>query len=139
MKSSRTSLLAQIHILKKEIGMNDLEYVTCLEQWTGKSSCSNMDCGELKGILHRMRLVSSAVTPNQRPAKDDYPPGCSAAQWRKIKWLQRKLRWNDRNLRGYIKHVTKREHERFLDVASARQVIAGLVRIDKAPRVKELV
>jgi hypothetical protein len=84
-----------------------------------------VDSGELKGILHRMRLVSSAVTPNQRPAKDDYPPGCSAAQWRQIKWLHRKSRWNDRN---YIKHVTKLEHERFLDVASSRQVIAGLVR-----------
>lgn len=122
-ESSRRSLVAQIHILKKDVGMSDLEYITCLEEWTGKASCSDMSGSELEEVRRRMCLLPKAA------AKDDCLPGCSPEQWRKIKWLQRKLRWNDQNLRGYIKRVTKMEHERFLDVPSARRVITGLVRV----------
>jgi hypothetical protein len=139
-ESSRRSLLAKIHILKKETGMSELEYRTCLEEWTGKASCSDMSDAELEEVRRRLGLLPRAAaaeapagtSPKKRLGSDDYPPGCSRGQWRKIKWLQRKLRWNDQNLRGYIKHVTKLEHENFLDVASARAVIAGLVQVEKS-------
>lgn len=138
-QSPRSGVLASIHILKSSLGVSDEDYRYCLKEWTGKSSCKDMSLTELKEAAVRLRELkarcegaeapASAFTRKKQADADDYPPGCSRPQWRKIRWLQRELRWNDTNLRGYVKHQTGLDHERFLDVPSARKVITGLVKV----------
>jgi hypothetical protein len=159
--ADRRGLLARVHILADEVGLEGDLYRSCLYEWTGKESCREMSSRELGDVILRLWDLKKACggdrkdappwkdgatildsrlrgndgqmeperTSGKRAQPDDYPPGCSRAQWRKIRWLQRELRWDDKNLRGYIAHVAGVDHERFLDVAQAREVIAGLVKV----------
>lgn len=63
----------------------------------------------------------------EKPKKEVY--GCTEPQWRYIKWLQKEMGWNTAQLRGFIKHSAKVDHERFLNPAKARGVISGLRKI----------
>jgi hypothetical protein len=142
-RQGRNVMLSRIHIIaKRELAMSDEDYRYVLGSLVGKSSCLDMDETELRVVLAHMielkRRCAIDETPEpagrardsgKRSQADEYPPGCSRPQWRKVCWLQRQLHWNDKNLRGYIKHVTGLEHERFLDVPRARAVISGLVKV----------
>lgn len=150
-RQGRNVMLSRIHIIaKRELTMSDEDYRFVLGSLVGKSSCLDMDEAELRVVLAHMielkRRCAIDETPDsrqehagmtagrardsgKRSQADEYPPGCSRPQWRKVRWLQRELHWNDKNLRGYIKHVTGLEHERFLDVPRARAVISGLVKV----------
>ncbi|MGD9504547.1 MAG: phage protein GemA/Gp16 family protein [Syntrophobacteraceae bacterium] len=139
----RRGLLARVHILAHEAGLADDLYRSCLLEWTGKESCRDMDDRELGVVV--MRLLELKENGGRKSeggdrrakggsrewaaSQTDYPPGCTPEQWRKMRWLQRQLRWNDKNLRGYMKHVAGVEHERFLDVPMAREIIAGMVKV----------
>ena len=136
-KTGRLGLLAKIHIIKKDINLSELDYRGCLHEWTGLESCSDMTDEQLETVLRRLDDIldglaaksGSAPAPAPRKPQDDYPSGCSRPQWRKIRWLQKQLQWNDKNLRGYINHVTGLDHEKFLDVPTARRLIAGMVSV----------
>lgn len=142
-RQGRNVMLSRIHIIaKRELAMSDDDYRFVLGLLVGKSTCLDMDETELRVVLAHMielkRRCAIDETPEpagrardsgKRSQDDEYPPGCSRPQWRKIRWLQRELRWNEQNLRGYIKHVTGLGHERFLDVPTARAVISGLVKV----------
>lgn len=147
----RRALLAAIHILRKNLGILEHDYRAFLEAWTGKDSCADMDLVQLEAVARRLSQirdtcinicgtgdagppsadrVNGAPSPARAP-KDasDYPPGCTRPQWRKVRHLQRELRWDDQKLREYIRHVTQLDHERFLDVPAARQLIAGMTSV----------
>lgn len=141
-RSPRAVTLSRIHIIaKQELSMSDEDYRFVLGSLVGKGSCLDMNDAELGVVLahmidlkRRCGLDGASKSPERdsssgKAQDDEYPPGCSRPQWRKIRWLQRRLHWNEQNLRGYIKHVTGLEHERFLDVPRARAVIAGLVKV----------
>lgn len=54
---------------------------------------------------------------------------CADSQWRKIRWLQRRLRWDDTHLVNYIMKECGIHHVRFLTTWGARAVITGLEKI----------
>lgn len=54
-KNNRKAALAQIHIAKKQLGMDDDVYRSALEQVTGKRSCSDMHISELYQVLEHMK------------------------------------------------------------------------------------
>lgn len=55
----------------------------------------------------------------------------SCKQYRAIKYFQRRLGWNDRRLTTYIKKYAKVDAIRFLTVAKARGIIAGLQKMHR--------
>lgn len=71
MKDNRTALIAKIHIAKKHLGYDDATYRDVLEWVTGKTSCKEMDLGELKKVLMQLKQLGFTPTPtatqNQTP------------------------------------------------------------------------
>lgn len=54
---------------------------------------------------------------------------CADGQWRKIRWLQRQLRWSDTHLINYVKKECGIHHVQFLTAWGARAVITGMEKI----------
>lgn len=50
-KDLRQTLLAKIHIGKKQLGLHEDEYRSLLQQVTGKDSAKDLDAGELKRVV----------------------------------------------------------------------------------------
>jgi hypothetical protein len=55
----------------------------------------------------------------------------SGGQWRKIRWLQRRLGWSDRHLTNYICKLARISHIRFLTAGAARAAITGMEKMDE--------
>lgn len=70
-----------------------------------------------------------AKTSDTVPDLDIRHGACGDGQWRKIRWLQRKLRWSDTHLINYIKRECGIHHVQFLTVWGARAVITGMEKI----------
>lgn len=62
-KNSKQTLIAKIHVAKKELALDDETYRDVLERVTGKDSCKNMDLSELKAVV--MDLKRLGFTPKQ--------------------------------------------------------------------------
>lgn len=60
---SRKTLIAKIHIAKKELALDDATYRDVLERVTGKTSCKEMDLKELKAVV--MDLKRLGFVPKQ--------------------------------------------------------------------------
>jgi hypothetical protein len=73
-----------------------------------------------------MRGVERKAPPGPNAATARKPQKISDGQWRHIRWLQRQLCWDDSNLRSYVQKVAKVDHERFLTVRLAKDVITGM-------------
>lgn len=61
-KEKRT-LIAKIHIAKKHLGYDDATYRDVLERVTGKTSCKQMDLGELKKVVMELKRLGFTPTP----------------------------------------------------------------------------
>lgn len=61
----------------------------------------------------------------------------SCGQYRRIKWLQKRLLWDDRRLLSFVKRCAHVDSLRFLTVDKARGVIAGLEKILKKKEERE--
>lgn len=59
--NSRQSLMAKIHIGKKELGLDDDTYRQGLQQITGKASCREMNIAELLKVLQAMQAKGFKV------------------------------------------------------------------------------
>jgi phage gp16-like protein len=69
-KDNRNAALAQIHIGKKQLGLDDDTYRAMLTSTTGKSSCADMSLGELYKVIHHLKqcgLKSSSRKHGKRP------------------------------------------------------------------------
>ena len=64
-RDKRRRLLAQIHIAKKEVGLDDETYREILDQETGKRSCACMTMPELTRI--KRRFIACGWTPGAPP------------------------------------------------------------------------
>ena len=62
-KNSKQTLIAKIHIAKKELALDDETYRDVLERVTGKTSCKGMNLNELKAVV--MDLKRLGFTPKQ--------------------------------------------------------------------------
>jgi phage gp16-like protein len=54
-KSNRQKVIAQIHIAKKQLGLDNDVYSCLLDHETSKASCSDMSLAELYRVLHVMK------------------------------------------------------------------------------------
>ncbi|SDB03463.1 Mu-like prophage protein gp16 [Desulfonatronum thiosulfatophilum] len=69
--NGRKGLLAQIHIGRKALGLDDDSYRDMLEAATGKRSCADMRLGELVSIC--MRLEKIALAQGVELSKPKHP------------------------------------------------------------------
>lgn len=63
MDATRRTLIAKIHIAKKDLAMDDETYRDVLQRVTGKDSCKNMTVAELKKVISDMKRLG--FTPKQ--------------------------------------------------------------------------
>lgn len=63
MDATRRTLIAKIHIAKKDLAMDDETYRDVLQRVTGKDSCKNMTIVELKKVISDMKRLG--FTPKQ--------------------------------------------------------------------------
>ncbi|WP_417595011.1 gp16 family protein [Oceanospirillum sp.] len=84
-KPTRQRLMAQIHIAKKQLGLDDDIYRACLVQATGKSSCKTMGVSELFQVLRHFedkgfkarksgKIRNSGAGKNAKPLSGGYSP-----------------------------------------------------------------
>ncbi len=77
-KDNRKSALAQIHIAKKQLKLDDDIYRDTLQQISGKRSCSDMHISELYKVLsHFEKCGFKRKAPTTRRAKKQYSPKAS--------------------------------------------------------------
>jgi hypothetical protein len=104
--------------LAKSLGYEGEDAKLFLRQKAMVNSLSGMSLG------HWLALVEMLLE-----LKDGKPPMVTDKQWALVGRLRREFRVDDKHFRNLVKHITKLDHERFLDVASCRALIAGLIRI----------
>jgi phage gp16-like protein len=76
-KDNRRSAIAQIHIAKKQLGMDDDSYRQLLSDTTGKTSCSQLQIGELYQVLAMLKKCGFKA---RKPSHGKRPnPGASKA------------------------------------------------------------
>tara|TARA_Y100000782_G_scaffold111568_1_gene139920 strand:+ start:786 stop:1271 length:486 start_codon:yes stop_codon:yes gene_type:complete len=77
-KNNRKSALAQIHIAKKQLGLDDDTYRDMLQQITGTRSCGGMHIGDLYKVLtHLKKCGFKRKPPANRQTKKQYSPKAS--------------------------------------------------------------
>lgn len=77
-KDNRKSALAQIHIAKKQLKLDDDIYRDTLQQISGKRSCGDMHISELYKVLsHFEKCGFKRKAPTTRRAKKQYSPKAS--------------------------------------------------------------
>lgn len=68
-QNERKTLIAKIHIAKKDLAMDDETYRDVLERVTGKTSCKKMTLSELKTVISDMKRLGFKVKQDwQKPA-----------------------------------------------------------------------
>lgn len=70
-RDNRKAALAQIHIAKKQLGLDEELYRQMLKNLTGKSSCSDMVIGELYRVIRHLENVGFK---KHRPRRGQYSP-----------------------------------------------------------------
>lgn len=78
-----------------------------------------------------VRLMDNLFHRNNKiPDLDAQHGNIADGQWRKIRYLQRRLKWTDAHLVNYITDHGHISHIRFLNCDIARAVITGMVKIE---------
>lgn len=126
---SRNPLLAQIHIAKKELGLDDELYRDVLERVAGTRSSAGLSDDARKEILSEFRRMG------WNNGKDDFKPS-SKAYVRKIYAIWGELKktgiWREKSresLRRFIKGLTGIDDPEFLDYQTATKVIEALKKM----------
>jgi phage gp16-like protein len=132
---ARRERLKAIHVLKKQLGLDDETYRAMLRKITGKDSSAVMTSGEHRGVLDEMRrLLDGHASPSARVRSPGDAAGAPcAAQLAKIHALWADLREagalkdaSERALRQFARRVTGRDALEWLAAADANKVIEGL-------------
>lgn len=77
-KDNRKSALAQIHIAKKQLKLDDETYRTTLQKITSKRSCGDMHISDLYKVLaHFEKCGFKRKPPATRRSKKQYSPRAS--------------------------------------------------------------
>lgn len=63
---SKRALIAQIHIAKKELALDDDTYRALLKSATGKTSCSDMTVPDLHKAIHAFKERGFKVRPGKK-------------------------------------------------------------------------
>ena len=125
-KDNRRKELAKIHVLKKQVGLDDEDsYRDMLEAQTGKRSAGNMSKAERHKVIKHLQ---KSVNPNKLYGKP--PKNLEASpQWQKVGALlaEQKKSWD--YARGIVRQMFKKDNLEFLTVKELMAVITALVKV----------
>lgn len=68
-QAKRKQLMAQIHIAKNQLGMEEENYRATLQRITGKDSCSEMKTSELVDVVQEMKRLGFKPKSTERSQK----------------------------------------------------------------------
>ena len=98
MKDAKRTLIAKIHIAKKDLAMDDATYRDVLVRVTGKDSCKKMSLAELKKVVMDMKRLG--FTPKQTDqAKQEHARKPTTPKTDKPCYPKWRPSWQ---IRGYI-------------------------------------
>jgi len=126
----RRRLIAQIHIAKAFLGLDEDAYRVLLRTETGNSSCSDMTVPQLVRVVGRMRLSG------WKPARRLSPMSAH----RKDKSLVDKIRalWIDMGAAGIVADASEPALERWVKRQTAKANGIGVDRLDWLERDRRL-
>jgi hypothetical protein len=122
---SRNSLIQRIHVLKRDLLLDDDTYRSILQSICGKDSCADIDDEylnlikqQLEGMLARMRAGRSIVFKN-------------AKEHAKIAKLGYLLGWSWFDIAHFVKKETqgRRISTRSCDASELQKVINGMIAL----------
>jgi phage gp16-like protein len=149
----------RIHILIRDLNINDATYRKILDIHYGVTTCKDMDWGQANHviiILEKMLRINQCESSTKQQAEpipepvperfselDSRPGKASAAQLRKIEAM-----WADvsivadpdarsRALRRFVARISGVDSLRFLDRDMVRKVINALNAMQKTAKIKE--
>lgn len=67
MNKEKRTLIAKIHIAKKDLAMDDATYRDVLVRVTGKNSCKKMTLNELKMVIKDLKRLGFTVKQTAKP------------------------------------------------------------------------
>ncbi|GHU44014.1 GemA protein [Spirochaetia bacterium] len=122
----RKKLIQLIHVGKGKLGWDDAAYRAFLNGGWGKESAADMTGNELESALKAMRKAGFASKP--RRVRPEEKGRASAAQLEYIKgmWAVCARNKSGAALLAFVKRIAHVDALRFLDAATARQVILAL-------------
>ncbi len=87
--SKRNNLIQKIHIAKSQLHLDDETYRAMLSNTVGKTSCSQMDFGELHQVLEAMRKKGFKPTPGKDARRGERSPQSTGQPIDKIRaiWI----------------------------------------------------
>lgn len=112
-------LRARVFALAKTLGLEGDEAVRQLRARAGVVSLKTL------GLAGWQKLLASLTHKPSLDAPLDLPNASEGQNW-KLRILKRELAWTEEHFRAFVRRTAGIDHERFLDVAGARKVIAGM-------------
>lgn len=112
-KDNRKAALAQIHIAKSQLGLDDDTYRQMLKNLTGKRSCSDMVIGELYIVIRHLENVGFK---KHRPRRRQYSPRSTG----KVIDVMRAI-WIEMHKAGFVKDGSELALTRWAKRASSQR------------------
>lgn len=120
---SRNSLIQRIHVLKRDLSLDEETYRVILRSISGRDSCAviddeylNLIKQQLEGMLNRMRAGSSLVLKN-------------ANEHRKIAKLGYLLGWSWHDIAGFCFKEVGRRSTHNCNAAELGKIINGMIAL----------
>jgi len=132
--------IIRIHILKKELDLDDDTYRERLEDWTGETSSKDISFSQAVTVIESMEAMQKTSkinitmqlvekVTNRKSAWVQKPGGLSEAQYGCIMGKSTKLGFTESQLAGFIEHTIKSKVDVLdLKIKQASHVINGLVQ-----------
>jgi phage gp16-like protein len=127
----RDPLLAQIHIAKKELGMDEMSYRATLQRVTGCNSSKGMTVNQRKAVIAEMKRMGFRPKSkfNTRAASTKPYVRKVFALWGELK---RKGIWREpspQSLRRFVKNMTGCDDPEWLTYSQAEIVIEAMKKM----------
>lgn len=118
---TRNSLIRRIHVLKRELALDDETYRTILESISGKRSCSEIDDEYVNLVLKSLEGQASKVRQTRVQA--------NVRLQRKIARLGYILKWSWRDIAGFCFKETGKRSTQSCSAAELNKVVNGMIAV----------
>ncbi|MGB0732447.1 MAG: gp16 family protein [Pontibacterium sp.] len=125
-KNNRKAALAQIHIAKKQLGMDDDTYRAMLSSVTGKNSAADMHISELYKVLAHLKKCGFTAKKTAKHGKRPNPTASRKALMGKIEALLADGNYHWNYAHGMAKRMFKVDKVDWLDEQQLHKLVAAL-------------
>lgn len=121
-------LLAQIHIAKKQLGMDDDTYRRMLHQVTGLHSCTGMSAQQLRDVLARLKASGFKVKAKRQGRATPQPAPDLAALMSKVEALLAEAVRPWAYADSMARHMFKIDRVEWLEAAQLEKLMVALIK-----------